>query len=160
MIVSLVFLRNAQKLTMQISYSLSTIHQAAYQLWQYGYKFNVWTFVGDMGAGKTTLISTVCKTLGVKDTVSSPTFGLINEYGFEEAGQTHIIYHMDWYRIQSTEEAIQAGIEDALYQPDAYSWIEWPEKAPELLHKPYLEIQIEIISETERTMTLVEKEHA
>lgn len=145
---------------MQISYSLATIEQAAHQLWQYAHKYNVWTFVGDMGAGKTTLISAVCKTLNVQDAVSSPTFGLINEYSFSEGDKAHTIYHMDWYRIRSTEEAIQAGIEDALYRQGDYSWVEWPEKAPELLYKSYLEIRIEMTGATERTMTLVEKQHA
>jgi tRNA threonylcarbamoyladenosine biosynthesis protein TsaE len=137
---------------MQISYTLATIEQAAHQLWQYSYKFNVLTFEGDMGAGKTTLISTLCKELGVQDAVSSPTFALINEYHFEQEGKDLCIYHMDWYRMRSTEEAIQAGMEDCLYKPGTYAFVEWPQQAPELLSKPYIRIQIEVLSPTERRL--------
>jgi tRNA threonylcarbamoyladenosine biosynthesis protein TsaE len=141
---------------MQISYSLATISQAAYQLWAWKHKYNVWTFSGDMGAGKTTLISALCQVAGSSDAVSSPTFALINEYQLPEGAELQTIYHMDWYRIRSVEEAIHAGIEDHLYRPGALSLVEWPEKASELLYRPYLQLDISLISETERLLTVTE----
>jgi tRNA threonylcarbamoyladenosine biosynthesis protein TsaE len=107
-----------------------------------------------MGAGKTTFIHHLCDYLGVEDAVSSPTFALINEYHFLNNGQDKTIYHMDWYRINSEEEAINAGIEDALLNKDAYCFVEWPEKAIHLLPQPYLWIEIEVLDETKRKMTV------
>jgi tRNA threonylcarbamoyladenosine biosynthesis protein TsaE len=141
---------------MQISYTLATISQAAHQLWEWKHKYNVWTFSGDMGAGKTTLISALCKAAGVTDQVSSPTFALINEYRFTEEGNEKSIFHMDWYRLKDTEEAIHAGIEDQLYRPDAWSFVEWPEKAAALLYRPYLRLELSLSGPEERIITLTE----
>jgi len=139
---------------LQISYSLSNIGNAAHQFWQYAHQYRVLAFSGDLGAGKTTFIHALCEMLGVTDAVSSPTFALINEYHFDDAEKDRTIYHMDWYRLRDTEEAIQAGIEDCLLQKDNYSLIEWPEKAPELLPHPHLWVEIKSTSPTEREMTV------
>lgn len=134
----------------QISYSLGNIESATNQLWQCANQYRVWAFSGEMGAGKTTFISSLCKQLGVKDAVSSPTFAIINEYQLPTVGDTRKIYHMDWYRINDEEEAINAGIEDCLLQNDNFSLIEWPEKALSLLPTPHLWIEIQTTSPTER----------
>lgn len=86
-------------------------------------------FYGEMGAGKTTLIKALCEELGVKDTISSPTYSLVNEY---RAGNGQKIYHFDFYRINSQDEAYDLGYEDYFYS-GAYCFIEWPEKIAELL---------------------------
>jgi tRNA threonylcarbamoyladenosine biosynthesis protein TsaE len=139
---------------LQISYTLANINNAVYQFWQYAHQFRVLAFSGDMGAGKTTFIHHLCDMLQVEDTVSSPTFALINEYVFFDNTKERIIYHMDWYRIKDEQEAINAGIEDCLQQNDNYSLIEWPEKAPSLLPHPHLWVEIETLSPTERTMSV------
>lgn len=133
-----------------INYTLEDIDQAATDIWQAGKDYAVWSFKGDMGAGKTTLIAAICRQLGVEDPVSSPTYAIVNEYAFEDTGVSKTIYHCDWYRLRDTEEARDAGMEDCLYEPNSYSFIEWASKAPELLLYPYLEIDIEVLSETER----------
>jgi tRNA threonylcarbamoyladenosine biosynthesis protein TsaE len=102
-----------------------------------------------MSAGKTTVIHALCNYLGVTDAVSSPTFALINEYHFEQEGRDRTIYHMDWYRLRDTAEAIGAGLEDALSPNDAYCFVEWPEKALELLPTPYLWIDIKLGAQPE-----------
>jgi tRNA threonylcarbamoyladenosine biosynthesis protein TsaE len=81
-------------------------------------------FHGELGAGKTTFISTVCKVLGITDKISSPTFSIINAY---KANAT-IIYHIDLYRVTGEREAINAGVEDCIYSGNL-CFIEWPEKA-------------------------------
>ena len=134
----------------QIAYNLQDIKHAAAQLWDWGKEYTVWSFAGDMGAGKTTLISALCHHLGVQDPVSSPTYAIVNEYRFLQEGQQKTIYHADWYRLKNTDEARQAGMEEILYQQDAYTFIEWASRAPELLRQAYLKIEIEVISETER----------
>ena len=113
------------------------------------------TFWGAMGAGKTTTIAALCKALGVTDRVTSPTFALINEY--EAPG--HTIYHMDWYRLNTSAEATAAGIEDTLLlchdNKTVYCFIEWPERAPEILPERYLKVELEHIAETERKITIL-----
>lgn len=142
--------------TLQISYSLSNIKDASHQFWQYAHQYRIFAFSGEMGAGKTTFIHTLCEQLGVQDNVSSPTFALINEYRTpSKAGnKEQVIYHMDWYRLKDDEEAIQAGMEDCLKQKNAICLVEWPEKALALLPKPYLWIAIEVLSESERQMSV------
>lgn len=137
---------------LQISYSLATIESAVHQLWQYAHQYNVLAFSGQMGAGKTTFIHALCDHLGVKDSVGSPTYALINEYHFDDSGHDRTIYHMDWYRLKDTEEAIQAGMEDCVLQKNKCSFIEWPEKAAVLLPHPHLWITITSESDTERMM--------
>ncbi|MFT3979637.1 MAG: tRNA (adenosine(37)-N6)-threonylcarbamoyltransferase complex ATPase subunit type 1 TsaE [Ferruginibacter sp.] len=88
----------------------------------------VFAFHGEMGAGKTTLITTICKALGVEEVTGSPTFSIINQY---KTNNGLTIYHMDLYRLKDEEEALQAGVEDSFYNSD-YSFVEWPEKAPDL----------------------------
>lgn len=88
----------------------------------------IFAFYGEMGAGKTTLIKELCHQLGVTGTTSSPTFAIVNEY----TGTNGPIYHFDFYRINSIDEAIKIGFDDYLYS-NAYCFIEWPEKVDELL---------------------------
>jgi len=138
---------------LQISYSLSNIKNAARQFWQYAHQYNILAFSGEMGAGKTTFIHALCNELQVADTVSSPTFALINEYHFNDGTDPErTIYHMDWYRLKDADEAISTGMEDCLLQRNTYSFIEWPEKATEILPYPHLWISIAATSPTERSM--------
>ncbi|MFM9984456.1 MAG: tRNA (adenosine(37)-N6)-threonylcarbamoyltransferase complex ATPase subunit type 1 TsaE [Flavobacteriales bacterium] len=88
----------------------------------------VYILNGEMGAGKTTFIRTICKELGVQD-ASSPTYSLVNEYRTSDG---KCIYHFDLYRIKSLEEALDFGFEEYLDQ-HAYVFIEWPEKILSLL---------------------------
>lgn len=138
---------------LQISYSLSNIENAVHQFWQYAHRYHILAFHGEMGAGKTTFIHYLCDFLKVEDTVSSPTFALVNEYHFDDHGQDRIIYHMDWYRMKDEEEAINSGLEDCLQQKEHYSFIEWPEKALNIIPKPYLSVAITATGRDSRTIT-------
>lgn len=90
---------------------------------------SVFAFYGDMGAGKTTFIKAVCEELGVKETVSSPTFAIINEY---TAANGAPIYHFDFYRIRKLEEVYDFGYEEYFYSGEL-CFIEWPELIEEVL---------------------------
>ncbi len=138
---------------LQTSFSLDDINAAANQFWQYAHSFRILCFAGEMGAGKTTFIKSLCHLLQMQDNVSSPTFSLMNEYRFKEAGKTKVCYHMDWYRLKNMQEAVYAGMEDALLQPDALCLIEWPQIAEALLPKPYILATLQTVSEKERTLT-------
>jgi tRNA threonylcarbamoyladenosine biosynthesis protein TsaE len=99
----------------------------------------VFAFYGAMGAGKTTLIKAICRELGTADSITSPTFALINEY--TTANQS-VIYHFDFYRIKKIEEAFDLGYEDYLYSGN-YCLIEWPEMIEPLLPDGIVEVRIQ-----------------
>ena len=113
----------------------------------------VFCFYGEMGAGKTTFIHALCELLEVKDSISSPTFAIINEYQSPVSGS---IFHMDWYRLKDEEEAIQAGIEDALLSKNL-CFIEWPEKAASLLPDDVFNVHIELLDANTRRLYTVEQ---
>lgn len=100
----------------------------------------VWLFYGEMGAGKTTLIKIICKLLGVIDEVSSPTFSLVNEY--DTIDGKSIIYHFDFYRLESEDEAMDMGYEEYFYSGNC-CLVEWPEKISQLLPQNVVKIKIE-----------------
>ena len=137
---------------LQISYTLADIQDAAYRLWQWAWPMRIFAFSGSLGAGKTTFIHALCDRLGVRDAVSSPTFALINEYRFIAGDQEQIIYHMDWYRLRDADEAVDAGMEDALNDNRVYCFVEWPEKAPELLQGAYVQVRLEIEDDSGRML--------
>jgi tRNA threonylcarbamoyladenosine biosynthesis protein TsaE len=145
---------------LQLHYTLETIDTAVKRFWELAQAYRVLAFSGEMGAGKTTFIHHLCDYLQVQDTVSSPTFALINEYHFTGDNRDNTIYHLDWYRLRDTEEAINAGMEDCIIRAkagEAFCFVEWPEKAPELLTPPYLWIAIESTSPGDREMMITLK---
>lgn len=123
--------------------NLSELPAIAKQLLQSFDGEKVVAFHGVMGAGKTTLIKALCEELGVKDTISSPTFSIVNEYRTINGEK---IYHFDFYRIKSVEEAYDMGYEEYFYSK-AYCFIEWPEKIEELMPLNYEKIGIEVKGE-------------
>jgi tRNA threonylcarbamoyladenosine biosynthesis protein TsaE len=100
----------------------------------------IFAFYGQMGAGKTTFIKSLCEALGVNNTVSSPTFSIVNEY-LSEKGEK--IFHFDFYRINSEAEAYDMGYEDYFYS-NAYCFIEWPERIAELLPEDHVKVNITV----------------
>ncbi len=132
-----------------MNYNISEIHRAVESIKPYLDEYKVVLFNGPMGAGKTTLISALCRSLGSTDDLSSPTFSIVNEYE-SKAGT---IYHFDFYRIESIEEAFDFGVEEYLYS-DKLCFLEWSEKIEELLPNKYLIVNIEVISESERALNI------
>lgn len=106
----------------------------------------VFGFYGEMGAGKTTLIKALCRSLGVRDVTSSPTFAIINEY-WTEAGEP--LYHFDFYRIDEPADATRVGFEEYLYSGH-YCFIEWTEKVEEILQGDFVPITIERVDDDTR----------
>ncbi|UNY98152.1 tRNA (adenosine(37)-N6)-threonylcarbamoyltransferase complex ATPase subunit type 1 TsaE [Zhouia spongiae] len=112
-------------------------------------KSNVLLFYGEMGVGKTTLIKEIVKELGVKDITSSPTFSIVNEY----EGNNGKIYHFDFYRLESEDEAYDIGLEDYLYT-DNLCLIEWPEKIKNLLPEDATNIILTKVLDDKRTIII------
>ena len=131
---------------MDAIFKIGQIKQVARLLWKEGKQKKVWAFHAPMGAGKTTFIHALCELLEVKNSISSPTFAIINEYESAVAGT---ILHMYWYRLKDEEEAMQAGIEDALISKNL-CLVEWPEKAAGLLPDDVLNVFIEVLDEETR----------
>jgi len=114
----------------------------------------VWLFYGEMGAGKTSLIRSICDAWGVTDTVSSPTFALVNEY---QNAERQTFYHFDFYRIKDEEEAWDIGTEDYFYSGN-YCFVEWPERIEGLLPEKFIRIDIEVGSDQSRRIYLSKHE--
>ncbi len=112
----------------------------------------VFAFRGEMGAGKTTFITELCRQLGVEDIANSPSFSIINEYRSETTAE--LIYHFDFYRIESEDEAFDLGTED-YFDSGALCFIEWPERIENLLPGDTVEVVISVNqSDNSRTISV------
>lgn len=111
---------------------------------------NIVALRGEMGAGKTTLITEICNALGVKDTVTSPTFALVNEYRDRDDNP---VFHFDFYRINKIEEAFDLGYEE-YFDSGKLCLIEWPEQIESLLPDNIMTVRIEIIDKDSRRFTI------
>ena len=134
---------------MQQNYTLKQLPEIAKKIIE-SVNSKILLFNGEMGAGKTTLIKEVVKQLGVEEIASSPTFSLVNEYQIDNK---ETIYHFDFYRIDSEEEAFDIGIEDYLYS-DAWCFIEWGNKVENLLPLDIVNINISVNNDNQRTIQI------
>ncbi|GAA4833728.1 tRNA (adenosine(37)-N6)-threonylcarbamoyltransferase complex ATPase subunit type 1 TsaE [Algivirga pacifica] len=127
--------------------------EVAQKIIDFGYDRAVWTFEGTLGAGKTTLIKTICEALEVIDLVNSPTFSIVNEYSTEDDAT---IYHFDFYRLNDEEEAMDIGYEEYVTS-GALCLMEWPSKIPNLIPDEHLAINIDITGTDSRSITVIKK---
>ncbi len=118
--------------------SLAELDNAAKEIIKSIGNRKVVAFYGKMGAGKTTLITAICNNLGVVDTISSPSFSLVNEYNTDSGNS---IFHFDFYRINKIEEAFDFGYEEYFFSGDL-CLIEWPELIESILPKNIATITI------------------
>ena len=110
-------------------------------------------FQGELGSGKTSFIHALCSVKKVKDLVSSPSFSIINEYEFIEAGEIRKIFHIDLYRLKNKEEVIRAGVEDCLYS-NHICFVEWPDKAPAIFPDETIYVFLEVVDEQTRRLVI------
>lgn len=110
----------------------------------------VYAFYGPMGAGKTTFISEVVRQLGGGEEANSPTFSIVNVYDTDTWGR---IYHLDCYRIEENEEALDMGIEDYFYS-GATSFVEWPERVEAFLPDDVVTVNIEVTDSDGRVLRI------
>jgi tRNA threonylcarbamoyladenosine biosynthesis protein TsaE len=133
---------------MEVIFKLENIQEAAAELLASATNKKIFAFYGEMGAGKTTFIHALCKAMGVQDTISSPTFSIINQYS---TASGKIIYHMDLYRLKDETEAVNAGVEDCLYSGNI-CLVEWPEKAADIFPGDTLQVIITLIGSNTRKL--------
>jgi len=105
-------------------------------------------FYGAMGAGKTTFIKELCRSLGSEDNITSPTFSLVNEYTDAEGRP---ILHFDFYRIENLQEALDIGCDDYFYSGNL-CLIEWPELIEDLLPEETLKVTIKEETDGSRSL--------
>lgn len=131
--------------------SLQQLDQAARDFINIMPGHTIFAFFGGMGAGKTTFIKAVCQRLGVTDTITSPSFAIINEYALPEPGKS--IYHFDFYRIKKLSEVFDIGYEDYFYSGNP-CFLEWPELIEELLPEDTLRIHVSVNPDESRLLRI------
>ncbi len=129
--------------------SLSELDHVAEQIIENLADRTVVLFRGGMGAGKTTLISRIVAQLGAEDTVTSPTFALVNQY----QGSDRLIYHFDFYRIDRVEEVFDLGYEEYFYSGEL-CLVEWPEKIEVLIPEDVMTVSIEVDDDESRVFKM------
>lgn len=133
---------------MEWTFTLPEIDDIARIFWESFPDKKIYAFQGNMGAGKTSFISALCRIKKVREVIGSPTFSIINEYSYPEGN----IYHMDLYRLKDEEEAVKAGVEDCLYSGEI-CLVEWPDRAPGIFPEETLGIFFENQDENTRKIT-------
>lgn len=129
--------------------SLENIDLAAAKFTELTAGKNIFAFYGSMGAGKTTFIKSVCENLGIKDVINSPTFAIINEYSLPNGKP---IFHFDFYRLKTAEEAFDLGYEEYFYSGNK-CFIEWPEKIESLLPDDCIKVYITVEEDGKRVIS-------
>ena len=132
--------------------SLAELPEAARQFVALMGDETVYAFYGEMGAGKTTFIRELAKSLGVTDEdVNSPSFSIINEYRSDTTAE--LIYHFDLYRLESLDEAFDIGVED-YFDSGAVCLIEWPERIQDILPDDTVTVHITELADGSRQIDI------
>lgn len=133
----------------EFEYTLDEIESAASEIIKAFDGKKIVRFIGEMGAGKTTMIKSLCKLLGVDEEVTSPTFAIVNEY--EGAGCR--VFHFDFYRVKNQQEAIDLGLADYFYSGE-YVFMEWPQLVDDFMPDDVVTLTIKEIDPTKRHATV------
>jgi tRNA threonylcarbamoyladenosine biosynthesis protein TsaE len=127
--------------------NIDSINEAAGQILSAFPEARIVAFYGEMGAGKTTIIKELCKKTGVTDSMSSPSYSIVNQYNGRE-----VVYHIDLFRLKTIKEAFEIGIEEYL-NSNKYCFIEWPEIIEPLLPTGTVKINIMVKENGTRELT-------
>ena len=138
-------------MVLEIDFKKDDLKQAAAKLLSL-VKTKTLLFYGEMGAGKTTLISALVTELGGVLETSSPTFSIVNEYPVKH----DLVYHFDFYRIETVYEALDFGVEE-YFDSGCWNYIEWPQKIESLIPEPHTLIELTIIDSETRNLKLTER---
>lgn len=128
--------------------TLEQLEPVAAELAALAKEIRILTFSGDLGSGKTTLIRSICRELGIEEPVTSPSFGLVNDYESPEGP----VHHFDLYRLKDKKEALDLGFLDYLDSGNI-CLIEWPEIVAELLPSPHAALELRHEEEGKRTIS-------
>jgi tRNA threonylcarbamoyladenosine biosynthesis protein TsaE len=134
---------------MKIEFNLNEIKEVAQKVIDSNPE-KIILFNGEMGAGKTTFIKSLCQNLGVENPTSSPTFSLVNEY---QITSNQLVYHFDMYRLKNQNEALDMGIDEYLYSGN-WCFIEWAENIPDLIPENHSIITISVLNDGKRLLEM------
>jgi len=112
---------------------------------------------GDLGGGKTTFLKGFARGLGIKHKILSPTFIIMRKFSLKSSA-FHFFYHLDCYRIRSSKDIKEIGLERILEDPFNIVAVEWPQKIISLIKRPYFEIKFFILSLKKRKIVIEYKE--
>ena len=147
-------LRNRQSMSLSFTINrINELQQVAAKIAELTTNYSHFCFDAPMGAGKTTLIKSICEQLGVIDNISSPTYAIVNEY---QTKREKPIYHFDLYRLNDEIELLDIGIEDIL-DSNAICFFEWPEKILNFLPSDYVKVSIDVKNEVREIAVTVLK---
>ncbi len=135
---------------MDVTFSFDELPQAAGSFLKAMGDDRIFAFEGGMGAGKTTFIAEVCRQLGAADDSGSPTFSIVNEY---VAADGSPVYHFDFYRLESPQEALDMGAEDYFYS-GSLCLIEWPDRIGDLLPEEAVTVSITELPDGRRNIKM------
>lgn len=132
--------------------SVDALPEAAHEFLGLMDDATVYAFEGEMGAGKTTFINALSRTLGVEDDpTGSPTFSIVNEYRSDTTAE--LIYHFDLYRIENLEQAFDIGVED-YFESGALCLIEWPDRVADILPDDTVWVKIDVMPDGGRRLSI------
>ena len=132
-----------------ITHSVQETRDAGAKLAERLHPGDVVVLEGDLGAGKSELTRGIARGLGVRETVTSPSFTILNVY---ESGRCPL-YHFDWYRLESADELYEMGLDEYL-GGDGIAVVEWPGRCPEAVPENALRIRLEQAGENERKIEI------
>lgn len=143
-----IFARYLDK-TEKMIYKIEDLEEVAGSVITAANNNTIWIFEGEMGTGKTTLIKTICRKLGVSGNIQSPTFSIVNEY---LTNDEDTIYHFDFYRLKNESEAFDFGIEE-YFDSGNICLLEWAEKIESLLPQDCFKVCISLIDNHTREIS-------
>lgn len=111
--------------------------------------------IGDLGAGKTALVKELADRIGIADTVNSPTYNLIKVYNLPDAGDFRELCHIDIYRLEGLSASDLSEISEALGKQGTISFVEWPDKFPEIMKLLDIVVRIKVVSESKREVEII-----
>ncbi len=113
-------------------------------------KSNIILFTGELGGGKTTFISGLAKGLGLKESLSSPSFAILNEYRISDRLK---LIHADLYRIENINDIKETGLDDYIYDDYSIVCVEWGNKIEDYIKKEYLKINLNYLIDASNVST-------
>ncbi|MEX0813361.1 MAG: tRNA (adenosine(37)-N6)-threonylcarbamoyltransferase complex ATPase subunit type 1 TsaE [Chitinophagales bacterium] len=143
---------------LELNYTLNKIEYTANKVLELCKNRYFFAFYGEVGSGKTTMIKSICMLLGSKDTFSSPTYALVNEYSLPPGMKKEKIFHIDLYRLKNPEEALDIDIESYFYNENAFVFVEWPEMLEFLFPQKAVSLYFTKRNALERNVKIIHNE--
>lgn len=107
---------------------------------------------GELGAGKTTFTKALAMELGVKETVTSPTFIIQKKYNLPATNKFTKMVHVDAYRLENSKELEILDWDQILKEKKNFVCIEWAEKVTDVLPKDTISVNLSVVNQTERNI--------